>query len=151
NGCFRFLGRSYRLFFESPKDQSDRPRTLAEGEGSERQRRLLHKTIDEVSDRIERMSFNTAIASLMVFVRDIEKDGELLGRDAARVFCRLLAPFAPHLAEELWRSLGNAASLTHEPWPVAVPALLVVYCLTLVLLYHGQQPAALPISNMHST
>ncbi|MFO7566456.1 MAG: leucine--tRNA ligase [Enhygromyxa sp.] len=149
SGCFRFLGRAYRLFFETPKSgdepEPDRPRTLAKGEGSDRQRRLLHRTIDEVSDRIERMSFNTAIASLMVFVRDVEKDGERLGHDAARTFCVLLAPFAPHLAEELWRSLGNPATLTHEPWPVADPALLVEDSWTLVIQVNGKKRADLQV------
>jgi leucyl-tRNA synthetase len=164
-GCFRFLGRAYRLFFESPKlssrpgdradsssrpgdraeSEPDRPRALAEGEGSERQRRLLHRTIDEVTDRIERLSFNTAIASLMVFVRDIEKDGELLGREAARIFCLLLAPFAPHLAEELWRALGKSASLTYEPWPVADPALLVEDTWTLVVQVNGKKRGDLQV------
>jgi leucyl-tRNA synthetase len=146
NGCFRFLGRAYRLYFESPKDQADRPRTLGpEGEGSERQRRLLHRTIDEVTDRIDRMSFNTAIASLMVFVRDIEKEGEPLCRGAAQIFCVLLAPFAPHLAEELWRALGKSASLTYEPWPVADPALLVEDSWTLVVQVNGKKRGDLQV------
>ena len=139
NGCFRFLGRAYRLFIESPKGEADRPRELPEGEGSEQARRLLHRTIAEVTDRIDRMSFNTAISSLMVFVRDIEKDGEVLGRGAARVFCQLLAPFAPHLAEELWRTLGHAQSLTYEPWPVADPSLLVEDTWTLVVQVNGKK------------
>jgi leucyl-tRNA synthetase len=152
SGCFRFLARAYRLFFASPKPgegadagASDHPRALAEGEGTERQRRLVHRTIDEVSERIERMSFNTAIASLMVFVRDIEKDGEALTIGPARVFCQLLAPFAPHLAEELWRALGNPASLTYEPWPVADPALLVEDSWTLVVQVNGKKRGELAI------
>ncbi|HVI01625.1 MAG TPA: leucine--tRNA ligase [Enhygromyxa sp.] len=145
SGCFRFLGRAYRLFFESPKEADDRPRVLAEGEGSERQRRLLHKTIDEVTERIDRMSFNTAISSLMVFVRDIEKDGESLCRDAAATFCLLLAPFAPHLAEELWRALGKPDTLTYERWPVADPALLVEDSWTLVVQVNGKKRADLQV------
>jgi leucyl-tRNA synthetase len=144
-GCFRFLGRAYRLFFESPKEAEDRPRALAEGEGSERARRLLHRTIAEVTERIERMGFNTAISSLMVFVRDIEKDGETLGREAGGIFCQLLAPFAPHLAEELWRSLGNRESLTYEPWPQADPALLVEDSWTLVVQVNGKKRGELEV------
>ncbi|PRP98637.1 leucine--tRNA ligase [Enhygromyxa salina] len=144
-GCFRFLGRAYRLFFESPKDAEDRARDLGEGQGSERQRRLLHRTIADVSERIERMAFNTAISSLMVFVRDVEKDGETLGRDAAGIFCQLLAPFAPHLAEELWRALGNPQSLTYEPWPQADPALLVEDSWTLVVQVNGKRRGELKI------
>jgi leucyl-tRNA synthetase len=144
NGCFRFLGRAYRLLIESPRPtadgtEPDRPRELAAGEGSEQARRLLHRTIAEVTERIDRMGFNTAISSLMVFVRDIEKDGEVIGRDAAGVFCQLLAPFAPHLAEELWRSLGHAQSLTYEPWPQFDPSLLVEDTWTLVVQVNGKK------------
>jgi leucyl-tRNA synthetase len=139
NGCFRFLGRAHRLLIESPKGEDDRPRELAPGEGSDRARRLLHRTIAEVTERIDRMSFNTAISSLMVFVRDIEKDGEVLGRDAAKAFCQLLAPFAPHLAEELWRSLGHAQSLTYVPWPSFDPALLIEDTWTLVVQVNGKK------------
>ena len=145
NGCFRFLGRAYRLFFASPKDAADHPRTLGEGEGSERQRRLLHQTIAEVSERVERMGFNTAISSLMVFVRDIEKDGESLTRGSASVFCRLLAPFAPHLAEELWATLGHPHTLTYEPWPEADPAMLVADTWTLVLQVNGKKRGQLEL------
>jgi leucyl-tRNA synthetase len=152
-GCFRFLAKAYRLFFESAKpgegEAPDRVRNFAElgerGEGTERQRRLLHRTIDEVSDRIERMSFNTAISSLMVFVRDIESENEPLGRGAAERFCVLLAPFAPHLAEELWRALGKTESLTYEPWPVADPALLVADTWTLVVQVNGKKRGDLQI------
>jgi leucyl-tRNA synthetase len=154
SGCFRFLGRAYRLLIESPKPKGDevepdRPRELASGEGSEQARRLLHRTISEVTERIERMSFNTAISSLMLFVRYIEKDGEATGgeatggsmitREAAGVFCKLLAPFAPHLAEELWRSLGHAHSLTYEPWPQFDPSLLVEDSWTLVVQVNGKK------------
>jgi leucyl-tRNA synthetase len=150
-GCYRFLGRAYRLFFDSPKPQDgdataeDRVCEFVDGEGTDRQRRLLHRTIAEVSERIERMAFNTAISSLMVFVRDIEKDGETLGRAAAGSFCQLLAPFAPHLAEELWRALGNLESLTDEPWPEADPALLVEASWTLVVQVNGKKRGELQL------
>ncbi|MCA9683885.1 MAG: class I tRNA ligase family protein, partial [Myxococcales bacterium] len=145
NGCFRFLARAYRLFFrpagktEDGEDGPDAMRELGEGEGSEAQRRLLHRTIAEVGERIERMSFNTAIASLMVFVRDIEKDGAVLCRGAAKIFAQMLAPFAPHLAEEFWRALGQEGSLTYEPWPVADPAMLVEDSWTLVVQVNGKK------------
>ena len=141
SGCFRFLARAHRLFFAAGTSL----RELPAGEGSEVQRRLLHRTIAEVSERIERMSFNTAISSLMVFVRDIEKGGETLPRGAASCFCRLLAPFAPHLAEELWAALGNAETLTYEPWPEADPAQLVEDSWTLVVQVNGKRRGELKI------
>jgi leucyl-tRNA synthetase len=140
NGCFRFLARAHRLFHQpAVEGQPDVRRSFAPGEGSERQRRLLHRTIHDVSDRIERISFNTAISSLMVFVRDIEKDGEALQQDAAETFCLLLAPFAPHLAEELWRACGKTDTLAYDPWPAADPALLVEDSWTLVVQVNGKK------------
>ncbi|EDM79695.1 putative leucyl-tRNA synthetase [Plesiocystis pacifica SIR-1] len=146
NGCFRFLARAYRLFFEQGKDgAADAVREFAEGEGTEDQRRLLHRTISEVSERIERMSFNTAISSLMVFVRDVEKGGARLGKAAAETFSVLLAPFAPHLAEEFWRALGHESSLTYAPWPAADESLLVEDSWTLVIQIKGKKRGELQV------
>jgi leucyl-tRNA synthetase len=123
-GVARFLGRAYRLVLEED-DAGDRVRAFAPGPGSEAQRRLLAKTIDKVSRDFEALEFNTAISALMVFVRDVEKDGPI-SREAVETFVLLLAPLAPHLAEELWQRLGHTESLVRAPWPVADPALLAV-------------------------
>jgi leucyl-tRNA synthetase len=146
-GVHRFLQRIHRLCFGDSGEEGT-PRQLvelAEGEGTDRQRRLLHRTIHEVTDRVERLAFNTAIASMMVFVRDItgEKGGptEPLARGAAESFARLLSPFAPHLAEEIWSALGHDASLAAEPWPQADPALLVDDSFALVVQVNGKRRA----------
>jgi leucyl-tRNA synthetase len=148
-GCFKFLRRAHALFFIHHDDESQAAtaREFPPGEGSERQRKLLHRTISEVSERIERMGFNTAISSLMVFVRDITKDGEPLHRDAGARFAQMLSPFAPHLAEELWqRALGCEASLTHAPWPTADASLLVEDTWTLVLMNGKKKRGELQVS-----
>jgi len=134
-GVHRFLQRAHRLFFT----EEGALRELSPGEGSLRQRKLLHKTISEVTERIDRFAFNTAIASLMVFVRDIADASEPLARDAGAQFCLLLAPFAPHLAEEVWAALGYPRTLTHEPWPAADPALLHEDAFPLVLQINGKR------------
>ncbi len=123
-GVSRFLGRAYRLVCEED-DAGDRVRAFPPGEGSEAQRRLLAQTIDKVTRDCEALEFNTAISALMVFVRDVEKDGPA-PRAIVEPFVLLLAPLAPHLAEELWQRLGHAKSLAYEPWPVADPGLLAV-------------------------
>jgi len=138
-GCHKFLQRAYRLFFDTPGEGDDVARTFESGEGTDRQRRLLHQTIAAVSERVDRMGFNTAISALMVFVRDIEKAGEALHKDAACQFCLLLAPFAPHLAEECWSVLGYADSLAYEPWPAADEAFLHDETWTLVLQINGKR------------
>ena len=76
-----------------------------------------------MSRDLDRMDYNTAISTLMVFVRDIEKDAPI-PRAAAETFVLLLSPFAPHLGEELWQMLGHDHSLAYEAWPEADPALL---------------------------
>jgi leucyl-tRNA synthetase len=88
------------------------------------QMRLLHKTIQAVTNDIESLSFNTAISRMMEFVNSVS------GQDPRpwsilEPFVLLLAPFAPHLAEEAWELLGNQRSLAYEPWPTYDPALLV--------------------------
>ena len=154
-GCHRFLQRVYRLAYEAPsgpegrEDGSDgtpdRPRELPPGEGNDRQRRLLHRTIHAVRERIDRLAFNTAISAMMVFVRDIVDEGEPLHRDALAQFILILAPFAPHLAEEIWRSLGHTQSLAHELWPAADEAMLLDATWPLVVQVMGKRRAELPI------
>ncbi|WP_457652862.1 leucine--tRNA ligase [Rhodocaloribacter sp.] len=113
-GVHRFLRRVWRNFVD---DRTDALR-LTDAAPSEALLRTLHKTIARVTEDLERLSFNTAIAAM------IEMNNELVKLDAipravAGPFVLLLAPFAPHLAEELWRRMGHEASLAHEPWPEA--------------------------------
>jgi leucyl-tRNA synthetase len=143
SGCHRFLQRVYRLVFDERSEGDDVLRPLADGEGSDKQRRLLHKTIDQVGERIDRLSFNTAISAMMVFAKEAAQLGEPLARPVLEQFLLLLAPFAPHLAEELWRALGNDASLAHQPWPEADPKLLVDDTWTLVVQIMGKKRAQL--------
>jgi leucyl-tRNA synthetase len=146
-GCHRFLQRAYRLAFETSEVEgaADRLRELPPGEGSDRQRRLLHRTIHAVRERIDRLAFNTAISAMMVFVRDIVAEGEPLHRDALAQFTLILSPFAPHLAEEIWRALGQPHSLAHELWPAADDAMLLDETWPLVVQVMGKRRAELPI------
>ncbi|MCH8889009.1 class I tRNA ligase family protein [Patescibacteria group bacterium] len=77
---------------------------------------LLHKTIKKVSEDVEAMKFNTAVSSLMIFINEIEKEGRV-SRGAYRTFLQLLAPFAPHITEELWENIGEGESIHKAPWP----------------------------------
>ncbi|HKC51517.1 MAG TPA: class I tRNA ligase family protein, partial [Myxococcota bacterium] len=122
-GVARFLGRAYRLVMEQ-REEGDRLRSFAPGPGTDEQRRLLARTIAKVTADCEALEFNTAISQLMVFVRDLEKDAPAT-RGLVEPFVLLLAPLAPHLAEELWEKLGHAESLARAPWPEAEAAFLV--------------------------
>lgn len=107
-GVFRFLKRSFRMVVEQP--------ITGEPMAPER-RRLLHATIKKVTDDLETMSFNTAISQMMIFINEFSGNNKPLPREAAEAYVLLLAPFAPHLCEELWESLGHAESLAYAPWP----------------------------------
>lgn len=145
-GVHRFLQRIHRLMFGDEGAGDIKP--MPEGEGDERQRRLLHRTIAEVTERLDRLAFNTAIASLMVFVRDIEgsrktesqgEGSEPIAKAAAEQFALMLSPFAPHLAEEIWAGLGHTQSLAYQPWPQADPALLEEDSFALVIQVNGKR------------
>jgi leucyl-tRNA synthetase len=136
-GLQRFLQRAYRLFVEEA-GEGERPATLAEGEGTEAQARLTARTIQGVTEDLEGMRFNTAISKLMVFAREVAAEAPL-PRRAAESFALLLAPFAPHLAEELWEQLGHPESLAREAWPEADPARLVQETITLVAQVNGKR------------
>ncbi len=86
------------------------------GEMDDLTRRLLHRTVKKVTTDIEAMAFNTAISTLMVLVNHLARL-PAPPRDAVRALVLLVSPFAPHVAEELWRHLGHAESLAYEPWP----------------------------------
>jgi leucyl-tRNA synthetase len=84
--------------------------------------RKLHQTIQKVTDDLEHMRFNTAISAMMEFTNHVTPLAEK-PRSVLEPFVLLLSPFAPHLAEELWRALGHAGTLAYEPWPEYDPAL----------------------------
>lgn len=93
-------------------------------EPSKAQLRTLHKAIEKVTLDTEDLRFNTAIAGMMEFMNEAKKwPGR--PRAALEPLLLLLAPYAPHLAEECWRRCGHAESLTYAPWPQADAALLV--------------------------
>ena len=135
-GVFRFLKRVYALVVDEAS-RDDGTRELAADPGSDAQQRLLARTVHDVTRDFEALEFNTAIAKLMVFVRDVEKDGPIT-RPIAESLIKLVAPLAPHLAEELWEQLGHRGSLARESWPVAAPELLTVDQVELTVQVNGK-------------
>ena len=111
-GVHRFCHRVWRMVAGC----QDQPAMLAEGEGPPELERLLHKTIRKVGQDIESLKFNTAIAAMMEFVNAVYRIGAVVRGQAERMLL-LLAPFTPHLAEELWQRLGHARTLAYEPFP----------------------------------
>ena len=124
-GVYRFLGRVWRLVME--EDQEGQwhfaPAKVTDAAPSTELLRSVHAAIQKVSEDIDRLQFNTAISALMVLVNDLTKE-PVRPRAALETLLLLLAPFAPHMAEELWHQLGHAKTLAYEPWPVADPKYL---------------------------
>ena len=123
-GVMRFLGRVWRLVVDDRADDVWPAAEVTEDEPTEAQDRLLHKTIEAVTRDIETLSFNTAISRMMEFTNALSKDTSR-PRAVLEPFVKLLSPFAPHIAEELWQALGHDESLAYAPWPEADESKLV--------------------------
>lgn len=79
--------------------------------------KTLHKTIKKITDDIETLGYNTAISSLMILLNEFEKNSECVTKEQFKDFLKLLSPFAPHIAEELWEMHGGRDSIHKEKWP----------------------------------
>jgi leucyl-tRNA synthetase len=112
-GVFRFLNRVWRLFMTEEGGLNPAIQDVTAAPDFER---TVHQTIKKVGEDIVALRFNTAISQLMIFVNEAMKL-EKLPRKELDLFVQLLAPFAPHVAEELWEQLGHNRSLAYEPWP----------------------------------
>ena len=132
-GSQRFLQRLWR----NVVDEETGEVTVTDAEPGVETLRVLHRTIDEVTTEMEAMRFNTAIARLIVLNNHLTSlDG--VPRSVAEALVLMVAPFAPHVAEELWSRLGHPRSLLREPFPVADPAYLVVESVTCVVQVQGK-------------
>jgi leucyl-tRNA synthetase len=120
-GVSRFLKRAWSLFVTEEDELHPR---ISEAEGSEALNKQLHKTIKAVTHDIENLQFNTSIARMMEFVNASMKE-DVLPKQSAEAFILILAPFAPHLAEEIWSRLGHAETLAYATWPTYDESLLV--------------------------
>jgi len=115
------LSRVWRLFID---DRAEQVRLLGAVRDLEPDRdtlRKLHQTIQKVTEDLDGMRFNTAIAAMMEYTNHLTKL-EVRPRSALEPFVLLLGPFAPHLAEELWHALGHEKTLAYEAWPKHDPA-----------------------------
>jgi leucyl-tRNA synthetase len=119
SGVSRFLHRAWRIVADDDDALSSR---IVDVEPTGELSRLQHKTVRAVGEEIEGLRFNTSIARLMEMVNELTPLAER-PRQLVETFVLLLAPFAPHLAEELWSLLGHERSLAHAPWPRFDPAL----------------------------
>jgi leucyl-tRNA synthetase len=112
DGVRRFLDRVYRLAIDEHSGQViavDKPM-------NDETKKSLHKTIKKVTEDIEGLNFNTAISQMMIFVNELTKLNEK-PKEAVKALAQLLMPFAPHLSEELWSTLGGVGLVSQAKWP----------------------------------
>ena len=139
-GCNRFLNRLWRLCI------SDQNKCLVEQvEPPQKLKKLLHQTIKKVGDDIEKLSFNTAISAMMILVNELyackSKNHMII-----QTLCRLIQPFAPHIAEELWQRIGEKGLVGLAPWPDFDPGLIQEETVHLAVQINGKMRGALQIS-----
>jgi leucyl-tRNA synthetase len=135
-GMRRFLDRVWRLVWDDRNDRMSKQ--IAEGDSDDVDlERQLHRAIKKVSDSIESLRFNTAISEMMIFVNEATK-AECLPRTWVETFLKILSPFAPHVAEELWLRLGNDEDLLKEKWPTQDASKLRTDTITLAVQVDGK-------------
>ena len=148
-GVHRFLQRSWRLIVGEERDEGEYPvrPTLNEEHAPDHDLdKALHQTIKKVTHDINDMAFNTAIAQLMTFVNEGTKNPEALTRSQAERFVLILAPFAPHIGEELWHRLGHDTTLAYQSWPTYDEALCVEDTVEVPVQINGKIRARLHVS-----
>ncbi|MFF6869134.1 leucine--tRNA ligase [Streptomyces sp. NPDC012450] len=141
-GQYRLLQRLWRNIV----DEATGEVTVVDAAPDEDTLRALHKAIDGVAQDMAAMRFNTAIAKITELNNHLTKSGGALSRTVAEQLVLLVAPLAPHIAEELWRRLGHAESVVHQDFPVADPAYVVDETVTCVVQIKGKVKARLEVS-----
>ncbi|MEU3302411.1 leucine--tRNA ligase [Streptomyces sp. NPDC006678] len=141
-GQYRLLQRLWR----NVVDEATGEVTVVDEEPDEATLRALHKAIDGVGQDMAAMRFNTAIAKITELNNHLTKTGGPVARSVAERLVLLIAPLAPHIAEELWRSLGHPDSVVHQDFPVADPAYVVDETVTCVVQIKGKVKARLEVS-----
>jgi len=113
-GVYRFLQRAWRMVVD--EDTGELAEAVKDADADETTLRLLYQTIKKAGNDIESFGFNTAISQMMIFVNHLSKQ-EVRPKVVIEKFILVLAPFAPHIAEELWERLGHTDTLAYQPWP----------------------------------
>jgi leucyl-tRNA synthetase len=136
-GVSRFLSRVWRMIVDDRSETVVLNPAIVDDAPTADQNRFLHRTIQAVSRDIEHLSFNTAISRMMEFLNEFS-GLERRPRAVIDPFVLLLAPFAPHIAEELWEVLGHRESLAYARWPEFDPALLVESTVEIPVQFSGK-------------
>jgi leucyl-tRNA synthetase len=120
-GVHRFLNKAWRMIVD--EDTAQLASQVQDAAADEETLRIFHKTVKKVGDDIENFAFNTAISQMMIFVNHMGKL-QVRPKELIEKFVLVLAPFSPHVAEELWAKLGNEGTLSYVDWPGYDPELV---------------------------
>ncbi len=131
DGCFRFLKKAWNLFYKGDV------LTVTDDAPTKENLKTLHKLIKKVSDDIEVFSYNTSVPAFMIAVGEWAQQ-KCTSRSVLSTFVVLLAPFAPHIAEELWHALGNTTSVCDAEWPEFCEDYLKEDSVTLGISFNGK-------------
>ena len=133
DGCFRFLKKFWALFYENRTDEF----LPADAEPTADNLKSLHKLIKKVTEDIEHFSYNTSISAFMIAVGELAQQ-KCRSKQVLEQLVVLIAPFAPHIAEELWHALGNTTTVCNAQWPVFNPQYLVESEVQLTVSFNGK-------------
>ena len=136
DGCHRFLKKFWALFYGSGKDNSETMLTLDQPATPEMMK-SLHKLIKKVSQDIESFSYNTSIAAFMIAVNELSQQ-KCRNAEVLKEMVKLIAPFAPHIAEELWEEMSENGSVVDAPWPQYDEQYLVENQMQLTISFNGK-------------
>ncbi len=141
-GVFRFLNRVWRLYVT---EEGALDSAVKEMPVSPELELIFHTTVKKAGEDIECLHFNTAISQMMILVNELTKS-DVRPRQILEPLVLLVAPFAPHLAEELWSKLGHKESLAHEPWPVYDESKLQKKTVEVVVQVNGKLRAKMTVA-----
>ena len=127
-GSKKFIDRIWRLFVEENKISDNENKNLE---------KIYHQTVKKVTEDYEKLSFNTAISQMMIFINAVYKES-VFPKEYALGFVKLLNPICPHLGEELWSILGNEGSIAYESWPIYDEEKIKEETFTLVVQVNGK-------------
>jgi leucyl-tRNA synthetase len=148
-GVLRFLQRTFRLIMD--EETGELRGDVRSSQGSPEIERALHRCIKKVGDDLERFAFNTCISAMMIFLNEASTKGAApLSISQAERYVKLLAPFAPHVAEELWSKLGHPESLAYASWPTFDAAQLEGESIEMPVQINGKMRGKIVVPNTAS-
>ena len=133
DGCHRFLKKFWNLYYDNRTDEL----LVNDDEPSKDSMKSLHKLIKKVSEDIEKFSYNTSISAFMIAVGELQQQ-KCRAKAVLEPLAVLIAPFAPHIAEELWHAMGHTTTVCDAQWPEFNPSFLIESEMQLTVSFNGK-------------